>query len=152
MVTVCTDIDFYGMKFHCPGFRFVPKAFVGFIRHFSPVPFSKECIKFFFGNTVGWYDINRELFQIEFPLTSGFLLSYRDDLISFRLGCGIIIHGIRFIEERHLAFDNTQLFGVLTKTVTVCKAHLFNQLLNVVIQRIELALHHEHYGNKFLAA
>ena len=152
MVTVCTDIDFYGMQFHCPGFRFVPKAFVGFIRHFSPVPFSKECIKLFFGNTVGWYDINREFFQIEFPLTFGFLFSYGDNLVSFRFDHRIIIHGIRFIEERHLSFDNTQLFGALTKTVTVCKAHLFDQLLDVVIQRIELPLHREHHGNEFLAA
>ena len=101
---------------------------------------------------MGRYDINREFFQIELPLTFGFLLSYTDDLVSLRFDCRTVIHGIRFIEERHLAFDNTQLFGVLTKTVIVCKAHLFNQLLNVVIQRIELALHHEHYGNKFLAA
>lgn len=64
MVTVCTDINFYGMQFYGLGFRFVPEAFVGFIRHLFPVSFSKECIKRFFGNTVGRYDINREVFQV----------------------------------------------------------------------------------------
>lgn len=96
-----------GVDLHRPGFRFVAKPFVDFIRHTPPAAFSIKGIQFLHRNHVGRYDIFGEVIKVCFPLSLGFLLARFSgyDLFRIRFNRGGIINGICFIKERKLPID-----------------------------------------------
>ena len=141
------------MDFHRPGFRFMAQSFVGFILHSSPVARTIKRIQFFCGYMIRWKELFREIFQIHFPLsfflmvTSGWKYFLRSRFRDRQIAATFCL-----IKEGQLAVYGIQRFRVFSETIAVRYAHLFDQPFNVLIQCVQLSLHHKNDGDQFFPA
>ena len=153
MISAGSHVDFHGMDFHRPGFRLMAQSFVGFILHSAPVACTIKRIQFFCGYLIRRKDLFREIFQIRFPLpfflmvTSGWKYFLRSRLRDRQIAAVFCL-----IKEGQLTIYGIQCFCMFSETIAVRYAYLFDQPLDVLIQGIQLSLHHKNDGDQFFPA
>ena len=129
------------------------QPFVGFILHPAPVACTIKRIQFFCGYLIRRKYFFRKIFQIHFPLpfflmvTSGWKYFLRSRLRDRQITAAFCL-----IKEGQLTIYGIQCFCVFSETIAVRYAYLFDQPLDVLIQGIQLPLHHKNDGDQFLPA
>ena len=111
------------------------QAFISFIRHALPVPFSVKSVQCFFRDRMRRNDFLGKSFQVHLTLALCFLFAGpgRDYLVFFRFTCGFVTKRIRLIKERQLPVNGLHGFRAAPETVLVRNSYLLYELLDIFI-------------------